>query len=70
VLCPVVTKLVTALKQQKPASAFCSSYLRIPVVTLTSTQTETRSDETRVVMVPLLTKATAWPLPHHHFRVL
>jgi hypothetical protein len=40
-LCPVVNKIVTALKQQKPASAFCSSYLSIPIVTTTSTQTET-----------------------------
>jgi hypothetical protein len=43
VLCPAVAKLVTALKQQKPASAFCSSYLRIPIVTTTLTQAaETR----------------------------
>jgi hypothetical protein len=42
VLCPVVTKLVTALKQQKPASAFCSSFLRIPVVTTTTTRTDIR----------------------------
>jgi hypothetical protein len=43
-LCPVVTKLVTALKQQKPVSAFCSSFLRIPVATTTLTQTSTKYD--------------------------
>ncbi|KAM0703736.1 hypothetical protein Q7P35_009675 [Cladosporium inversicolor] len=40
-LCPAVTKLVTALNQQKPASAFCSSFLRIPVAITTLTQTKT-----------------------------
>ena len=44
-LCPAVTKLVTSLKQQKPASAFCSSYLGIPIITTTATQTNTMYDE-------------------------
>jgi hypothetical protein len=70
VLCPIVTKLVTSLKQQTPASAFCSSYLRIPIVTATTTQTETRSDGIEVAIVPSLNKATAWPLSHQCFQVL
>lgn len=32
-LCPAVKNVVTKLKQQDAATAFCSSYLRIPVHT-------------------------------------
>lgn len=49
-LCPAVTKLVTALNQQKPASAFCSSFLRIPVAITTLTQTKTKYDSLNDVL--------------------
>ena len=70
VLYPAVTKLVTALKQRVPASAFCSSYLRIPIVTAISTQTETRSDGIRVATMPPLTKAPAWLRSQQCFQAL
>jgi hypothetical protein len=66
ILCPIVTKLVTALKQQKPASAFCSSYLRIPIVTTTTTQTETRLDRFRGLMARLLIQGSQ--LGHCHIN--
>jgi hypothetical protein len=37
--CNVVGGLVTVAKQQPQATSFCSSYLKIPVVTKTSTIT-------------------------------
>lgn len=42
-ICTTVNKLVTAAKQQAAATAFCSSYLSIPVVTFSKTvSTQTR----------------------------
>ena len=37
--CDIVGGLVTVAKQQPQATSFCSSYLKIPVVTKTSTVT-------------------------------
>lgn len=42
-ICTTVNKVVTAAKQQVAATAFCSSYLAIPVVTVPKTvATQTR----------------------------
>lgn len=37
VLCTTVNKLITAAKQQSLATAFCSSYIPVPVATVTKT---------------------------------
>jgi hypothetical protein len=37
--CDVVTDVVDFVREQAPATAFCSSYLSIPVVTATTTTT-------------------------------
>lgn len=70
-LCPAVTKLVTALNQQKPASAFCSSFLRIPIATTTSTQTKTKYDSLNDVLfcTPAYERRTASRLSHQRSPV-